>query len=80
MKKSEELSQENQQPDIKKFLLRNTVSLRKEIEYTDIEEFVHPLTFTYDLKKHPHMNSIPVLDKYVSVELKELFLEVYKED
>ena len=80
MKKSEELSPENQQPDIKKFLLRDTVSLRNEIEYSDIEELVHPLTFTYDLKKHPHMHSIPVLDKFESVELKELFLETYKED
>lgn len=80
MKKSEEMPEEKQQPDIKKFLLRDTVSLRNEIEYTDIEELVHPLTFTYDLKKIPHMHSIPVLDKYKSVELKELFLEIYKED
>ena len=80
MKKSEELSPEKEQPDIKKFLLRDTVSLRNEIEYTDIEDLVHPLTFSYDLKRYPHMSSIPVLDKYKSVELKELFLELYKED
>lgn len=80
MKKSEEIPVENQQPDIKRFLLRDTVSLRNEIEYTDIEDLVHPLTFSYDLKKHPHMSSIPVLDKFVSEELKQLVLDLIKED
>ena len=77
MKKIEEDSLENQ-PDITKFLLEDTISLRNEIHFTELKEMVHPLTFSYDLKKHPSMNLIPVMDKVEKDELKSLFWEVFK--
>jgi hypothetical protein len=68
---------EKEQPDIVNFLLKDTISLRNEINFTELIDFVHPLTFTYDLKKEPNLNLIPVLDKIDNDELKELFHKSY---
>jgi len=78
MKNPNKKSPDKEPPEIKKFLLHNSVALRNEIDYMNLDKMVHPLTFTYDLKKHPHMNAIPVLDKYESKELKDLFFEVFE--
>ena len=67
---------EKEPPDIAKFLLKDTTSLRNEIKFTELINFVHPLTFTYDLKKHPNMNLIPVMDKIDNEELKNIFFKV----
>lgn len=72
MKNKPNPSDENQ-PDIAKFLLKDTKSLRNEINFTPLEDMVHPLTFTYDHKKDPNMHIIPVLDKYQDKEFRELF-------
>ena len=77
MKKGEEETTENQ-PDISKFLLEETVSLRNEINFTELIDMVNPLTFSYDLKKHPNMNLIPIMYKVDSEELKKLFFEIYE--
>ena len=66
---------EKESPDIAKFLVRDTTSLKNEIKFTELIDFVHPLTFSYDLKRHPNMNLIPVLDKIENKELKDLFLK-----
>ncbi len=78
MKSSKEVPPERDQPDIGKFLLESATSLRNEVEFTSIAEMVHPLTFTYDLKKHPNMNTIPAIDKLkdTSKEVKELFFNL----
>ncbi len=68
---------EKEPPDIAKFLVIDTISLRNEIKFTQLIDFVHPLTFTSDLKKHPNMNLIPVLDKINDDDLKKLFLKAY---
>ena len=75
MKKMEEDSSENDMPNITDFLLKDTISLRNEIRFTEIGEMVHPLTYSYDLKKHPNMNAIPVMDKSSNEKLKEEFLK-----
>ncbi len=62
--------------EIAKFLLRDTISLRNEIHFTDVRDLVHPLVYTPDLKKYPTMNLIPALDKPKNGELKELFLKL----
>ena len=78
MKNIKEKAAEENDVDIAKFLLRDTVSLRNESKFTELKDMVHPLTFTYDLKKHPNVNLIPPMDKYVGMELKELFLKIYE--
>lgn len=77
MKKMEEDSDKNQ-PDITKFLLKDTISLRNEINFTELIDMVNPLTFSYDLKKHPEMNLIPIMYKVDSEELKKKFFEIYE--
>ncbi len=62
---------EKVQPDIVGFLLKDTISLRNEIKFTELVDFVHPLTFSYDLKKHSNMNLIPVFDKIEDENLKD---------
>ncbi|MHA1292493.1 MAG: hypothetical protein ACTSQJ_07485 [Promethearchaeota archaeon] len=78
MKKSEEKNIEQDQPEIAKFLLKDTVSLRNEIDFTNLSEMVHPLTYSYDIKKHPDLDLIPVLDKFKNKKLKERFLKLHK--
>ena len=63
-------------PDIIKFLLKDTTSLRNEIKFTELINFVHPLTFCYDDRKHPNMCQIPVLDRQEHPEFKELVLKL----
>ena len=68
--------EEMEPPDIVKFLVRDTTSLRNEIKFTELINFVHPLTFCYDVKKQPNMCSIPVIDKIENPQLKDLFLKL----
>ena len=72
----EAIMNEKAPPDIAKFLVRDTTSLRNEINFTELINFVHPLTFCYDVKKHPNMCLIPVMDKLENKELKDLFLKI----
>ncbi len=78
MKSSKDGPSEPDQPDIRKFLLKTANSLRNEVEFTPISEMVHPLTFSYDLRKHANMNAIPAIDKLKDTarEVKELFFKL----
>ena len=78
MKKIEEKSAEQEQPDIAKFLLQDTLSLRNEIKFTELTDLVHPLTFTHDAKKHSNINLIPLMDKSENKDLKDIFLKIFE--
>ncbi len=67
---------EKEELEIAKFLLKDTESLRNEKNFTDINELVHPLIFSYDLKKHANMNLIPVLDKSNNEKVKKRFFDL----
>lgn len=61
-----------------KFFLKDSTSLRNEINHiSDLNEIVHPLTFSRDSKKQPDVHLIPVMDKTDS-SIKKLFLETFK--
>jgi len=78
MKNTKEEPSEKKKPNIAKFLLRDTVSLRNEAKFTSLEDMVHPLTFTHDLKKHPEMDLVSPMDKVEGKKLKEQFDKLYQ--
>lgn len=77
MKNSKEESAEKDNVEIANFLLRDTESLRNESKFTKLTDMVHPLTFTYDLKKHEHLNLIPIVSSE-NEEIVKKFLDLYK--
>ncbi|MHA1150124.1 MAG: hypothetical protein ACTSR8_17975 [Promethearchaeota archaeon] len=76
MKKKEESTEENE-VEIAKFLLKDTRSLRNEMNFLELEELLHPLTFTYS-KKHSNIQLIPITDKAESKRIKELFFKIFE--
>ena len=77
MKKNQPDSTEEKEVEIAKFLLKDTISLRNEANFLELEDLLHPLTFIYD-KKHSNMNLIPVMDKVIDKEIKELFFKIFE--
>ncbi|MFO8017590.1 MAG: hypothetical protein R6U96_03075 [Promethearchaeia archaeon] len=77
MKKSEKESVKEHTVEIANFLLRDTESLRNEIQFTKLTDMVHPLTFTYDLKNQEHLNLIPAVSSR-NEEFIRKFLDLYK--
>lgn len=78
MKKETPDSAAEDDEKIAKFLLRDTLSLRNEIKFTALTDMVHPLTYTENIKKHPNMHMVPLMDKYQDEEFIKLFYRVYK--
>ena len=72
MKKNNDI----EQPEISKFLVKDTQSLRNEKDFTTLGEMVHPLTYTDDLKTNPNMHLIPLMDKHQGKQFKELVLDL----
>lgn len=77
MKKSTEEPTEQEEVEIAKFLLKDTISLRNEKNFLEFEDLLHPLTFTYD-NKHSKMNLIPVMDKVQDKQIKDLFFQIFE--
>ena len=77
MKKIEDETTEEKEVEIAKFLLKDTLSLRNEMNFLELEELLHPLTFTYN-KKHSDVNLIPITDKVENKEIKEIFFKIFE--
>jgi len=65
-------------PDIAEFLVKDTISLRNEMKFTKVVDFVHPLTYSQDQKKHSNINLIPLLEKVDSGDFKDNFFKLIK--
>lgn len=74
--KNDPKEDEAETPEISRFLLKDTESLRNEIRFTELDDMVHPLTYTESSKKNSSLNLIPVMYKYQDGGLKERFLKL----